>query len=49
MLAFLLELNMKLAIAEGAGQKVRGPGYVVYNQTAPNIPLDSPFETIKYS
>jgi hypothetical protein len=22
---------------------------VVYNQAAPNIPLDSPFETIKYS
>jgi hypothetical protein len=29
-LAFLLELNMKLAIAEGAGQKVRGPGLPDY-------------------
>jgi branched-chain amino acid transport system substrate-binding protein len=31
------------------GTKFKYDLNVVYNQTAPNIPLDSPFETIKYS
>jgi len=31
------------------GDKFKYDLNIVYNQTAPNIPLDSPFEPIKYS
>ena len=31
------------------GKKFKYDLHVVFNKTAPNIPLDSPFEAIKYS